>query len=126
MEGESGIVVRGIGTAVMITKITSLKYPLKITTEYAVTYIYHPLFYSQCTFLCSSRGDHIKETCKSASPTAQIPNGTAASNFNESSREASLANAATRRMSDSDLNINHKGKCTDPCQSTHSLQLPLI
>lgn len=44
MEGESGIVVRGIGTAVMITKITSLKYPLKIATEYVL--VCHLFIYS--------------------------------------------------------------------------------
>lgn len=80
LEGESGIVVRGIGTAVKITKISSLKYPLR-TPEPG-------------------------ETCKSVSPTPQFQNGSELDGASESTNPKLNATATVRRLSDSDL--NHK------------------
>lgn len=54
--------------------------------------------------------DNLIEMCKSASPTIQLSNGVVnSSNENPFKSIASFNNSSLRRLSDSDLNLSHKG-----------------
>ena len=100
LEGESGIVVRGIGTAVLITKLVSINNNLA------------------ADILPSSSIPVEELTCKSASPTVQLYNGSTNIFIKDCNQDAEQQpqqqsinktdkhsnSSCLRRLSDSDLN----------------------
>ncbi|KAI7688250.1 C2 domain-containing protein 5 [Sarcoptes scabiei] len=103
LEGESGIVVRGIGTAVLITKLISIDSSLPTKDQSKLL------------------DDDLSQVCKSASPTMQTSTANNDNIFianellssNQPLNNQLPNNFQQRRLSDSDLNLNLKKNLFD-------------
>lgn len=116
LEGESGIVVRGIGTAVIINQVSPTFSLRSNINGYDVCFVYDFLVSKIPSPYRSFYDENLKETCKSASPTVQLtslePNLNKEASASAqpkniiSNNAASYGSTSSRRLSDSDLNLN--------------------
>ncbi|XP_021942758.1 C2 domain-containing protein 5 isoform X5 [Zootermopsis nevadensis] len=105
LEGESGIVVRGIGTAVTLTKLQEISAPATLPLDMTAMDEQQQQQHQQQY----SGGEEDRQTA--GSPQQVGPVSAAGSKISPSPAKLSTLPAIHRRSSDSDLSITPKGSC---------------